>query len=114
MVAVSLMPPVDYCASCDGKKAEGKALDVARTREAEGFESRRTDDSNQVSPGALPPIAELDAKVQPVDTVARPLLSADLAVQASLAQSEIAPTDQEDSSTLRLQAIQAYAALTGR
>lgn len=113
MVAVSLMPPVDYCASCEGKKAETKARDVASARETEAFETQRTNDNAQPSPGSLPPIATDDAKTKPIDTVARPLLSPDLAVQASLASAEGGPVDEGANPALRLQAFQAYSALPG-
>jgi len=113
MVAVSLMPPVDSCASCEGKKAESNARDVAIARQSEAFESHRSDQPNQLSPGALPPISDVEAKAKPVDTVVRPLLSADLVVQASLGVTESRPSDQQENSTLRLQAAQAYGAASG-
>lgn len=113
MVAVSLMPPVDSCASCAGEKAESKAHDVASAREAGAFDAARADNNAQLSPGALSPIAGDNAKRNPVDTAARPLLSPDLAVQASLAKAESSPTDRESSPTLRLQAFQAYGAAPG-
>lgn len=110
MVAVSLMPPVDCCASREGKQAESKAHDIASARETEAFESVRGGPDAKPSPGALPPITADDAKTNPVDTATRPLLSADLAVQALQAKVEINLTDHGSHPTQRLQAIQAYGA----
>ncbi|MGI9451183.1 MAG: hypothetical protein ACR2QH_11185, partial [Geminicoccaceae bacterium] len=103
MIAVSLIPPVDHCASCEGEKAESKALDIALARQAEAHQSQSSDQANQLAPGALPPVADIEVGAKP-DVVAPSLLAADLAVQASLAQSESSPVDSQANSTLRLQA----------
>lgn len=114
MVSVSLMPPVDYCASCEGKKAESQARDVAFSRAAEATDqASRPDFEAQPPPGALPSRRD-EAQTKPVDTVARPLLSPDLAVQASLANVDTLPTAPGDNPMLRLQAFQAYGAAPGR
>ncbi len=117
MVALSLMPPVDYCASCEGKKAESKARDVATAREAEAFaaafEAPGGNPKAQPALGALPPVAADDTKVIPVDTIARPLLSPELRVQASLAKAANSPLDESSSPGLRLQAFQAYGSSPG-
>ena len=114
MVALSLMPPVDYCASCEGQKAEVNARAIANAREAEASATREATKSDSLSPGALPPITDAKTNAKPVDTVARPLLSPDLAVQASLAKAESSPIEPGDNPTLRLQAFQAYGVTPGR
>ncbi len=108
MVAVSLMPPVDRCASCEGQKAESKARDIATAREAAAFDATGPGADVQPSPGSLPSPAADDVKTNPVDTTARPLLSPDLAVQASLAGAESGQVDRGSDPALRLQAFQAY------
>ncbi len=113
MVAVSLMPPVDRCASCEGQKAESKARDIATAREAEAFEAPKPGADAQPSPGALPSPAADDVKANPVDTTARTLLSPDLAVQASLAGAESSQVDSGNNPALRLQALQAYGGAGG-
>ena len=112
MIAVSLIPPVDHCASCEGEKAESKALEIALARQVEAHQSQSSDQAGQLAPGALPPVADIEAGAK-ADVVARPLLAADLAVQASLAQSESNAADSQANSTLRLQAAQAYGAADG-
>ncbi|MGI9493926.1 MAG: hypothetical protein ACR2QF_16135, partial [Geminicoccaceae bacterium] len=89
------------------------AHDLALTRQAEASQSPSSDQTNQLAPGALPPVAGIEAKAEPTDVVARPLLAADLAVQASLAQAESHPTASQANSTLRLQAFQAYGTTAG-
>ena len=108
MVDVSLMPPVDYCASCEGKRAEDRARDIAITREAKAFEASRQTNNNELSPGALPSIAAVQNEIQQVDPVARPLLSPSLAVQASLAGGESNAASNGSDATARLLASQAY------
>ena len=113
MVAVSLMPPVDYCTSCEGRRATDKARDVASAREAEIAGGLRGRDADKLSPGALPALGTEDSGTKPVDPAARPLLSPDLVVQASLAKTESSAVDDGANPALRLQAFQAYGAAPG-
>lgn len=108
MVDVSLMPPVDYCASCEGKRAEDRARDIAITREAKAFEASQQTENKGLSPGALPPVAAVQNDTPPVDAIARPLLSPSLAVQASLAGGESSSTNTGSDPSTRLLAFQAY------
>lgn len=114
MVAVSLMPPVDQCASCEGKRAASKARDIGAAREAEALDKQGQAEAAQPSPGSLPPPGADDAATKPVDTVARPLLSPNLAVQASHGTSEISQSHDGANPALRLQAAQAYGATPSR
>lgn len=114
MVAVSLMPPVDQCASCEGKRAESRARDVAQAREAVATDQLGQNETIQPSPGALPPPSVNDVETKPVDTVARPLLSPDLTVQASLGNAQSSATDEGANPALRLQAFHAYGTAPGK
>jgi hypothetical protein len=118
MVAVSLMPPVDQCASCEGRKAALKARDIATDRESAAFETARQGLNAEPSPGALPPIAEDMQAATRVNPATRPLLAPDLALQASEVQTSIVQTTSDpaapgDNPALRLQAFQAYGATSG-
>lgn len=113
MVAVSLMPPVDYCASCEGRRATDKARQVASAREAEIAENQGIADGTSFSSGALPAGNAEDLKPKPVDSVSRPLLSPDLVVQASTATEQSNAIDDGANPSLRLQAFQAYGAAPG-
>lgn len=109
MTPISLMPPVDYCPSCEGKKAESQAQDIGAAR-AQQIELQAADAAP--SPGALPaeptnPVAA-EGAAKPVDGAAQPLLAPDLAVQALLARPETDATGTEDAA-LRLRSAQAYA-----
>ena len=108
MVALSLMPPVDYCASCEGRKAEGKARDIAMAREASALDAARSDQLSSPSPGAPASPPSGSPGTQPVSTASHPLLAADLVVQASLAGTEVTSTEPGDNPAMRLQAIKAY------
>lgn len=110
MVDVSLMPPVDYCASCEGRKAESRALDIASARERKALESAQSVGNEGLSPGALPSISAVNNEAASVSTITKPLIAPDLAVQASLAGSEIPPTESGVDPTARLLAQQAYSA----
>lgn len=113
MTPISLIPPVDYCPSCEGRRAEAQAEDIgaARARQAE---LKSEDAAPAVAPpGASPTDAaggsgETAAR-KPVDGAVQPLLAGDLVVQASVAASEIGAAGGEDAA-LRLRGAQAYGA----
>jgi hypothetical protein len=107
------MPPVDYCASCEGQKAESRARAIASDRELPAFDVARTDLKDPPASGAPPPVAGPEAKTRPVGGSAPHLLAPDLAVLASLAQAQSSPTGPGADPTRRLQAFQAYGAAPG-
>ncbi|MGI9485589.1 MAG: hypothetical protein ACR2RF_06860 [Geminicoccaceae bacterium] len=115
MTPVSLMPPVDYCPSCEGRKAESKAFDIGETR-AQQAELQAADDPTATSaPGAPPPVdsaaeAVGDDRSRPVASAVQTLLAPDLAVHASLARPAIEAGSGE-AEALRLRATEAYQAL---
>ena len=109
MTPISLMPPVDYCPSCEGKKAESQAHDIGAAR-AQQIELQAADAAP--SPGAVPAETGNPAAVQgatkPVEGATPSLLASDLAVQALLARPETDGAGTEDAA-LRLRGAQAYA-----
>ncbi len=94
MTPISLMPPLDYCPSCEGRKAEAQALQVGEAR-AERAASELGLDPGATAAPAAPPALEAGAVAgrndgaKPVAGAIPPLLAPDLAVQASLAGSGI-------------------------
>lgn|GEM_PF-3841872 len=107
------MPPVDYCPSCEGKKAESHAQQVGQAR-AQQIELQSTADAAPTpTPGPQP--AEQTGQTsagdsaKPVDSAVQPLLASDLAVQATLARPEVDAASGQDAA-LRLRGAQAYGA----
>lgn len=108
MVSISLMPPVDYCPSCEGRKADNNARQIARTREQQADPTAGAAGADAtLAPGAPPPIAAEERISKPVASTTPSLLAPDLAVQASLAKTE-ATAPNTDNPAQRLQALQAY------
>ena len=122
MTPVSLMPPVDYCPSCEGRKDEAKAIQIGEAR-ARQEELRSADGAFSAAgseatpaPGALPAEGPSQATTgdaaKPVATVVQTLLAPDLAVQAALARPAIDAASTEagagQNEALRLRAAQAY------
>lgn len=105
MVSISLMPPVDYCPSCEGRKAGDNARQIARTREQQADPTAGA--GATLAPDAPPPIAAEESISKPVASTTPSLLAPDLAVQASLAKAETTAPNA-DNPALRLQALQAY------
>lgn len=114
MTPVSLMPPVDYCPSCEGRQAESKAFEIGESRAQRTELQSAGEPSADPSPGA-PPAVEATARAggneapQSGSGPVQPLLAPDLAVQALLARPEIGPTGT-DEAALRLRGAEAYAA----
>ena len=124
MTPVSLMPPVDYCPSCEGKKAESKAAQIGESRARQAELQSATDPLAAPSPGSLPPL-EAGAPIaggdepKPVSSAVQSLLAPDLAVQASLAGSSVQASNiqvggdgagSSEAEALRLRAAAAYQA----
>jgi hypothetical protein len=107
MTAISLMPPVDYCPSCAGRKAQDQAADIgeSRARKVEQHASleasiqRQSDVAPAAEPGGTPPVSG----------ASQTLLAPDLVVQATLAQSSI-ETGRGEIEAQRLRAAEAYSA----
>lgn len=111
MTPISLMPPVDYCPSCEGRKAENLAQQVGAAR-AEQTDQGAAADPTAPSVGAPPPIdagAQTPAgnEARPINGTVQTLLAPDLAVQALQAQSQIGETGS-DEAALRLRGADAY------
>jgi hypothetical protein len=109
MTPVSLMPPVDYCPSCEGQKAERNAIDIARN------EVRQADlkaDKQAAMEAPQPGAAPAQEQTAPVGGAVAPLISPDLAVQAMLAKPETGAANTQDDSgeaaAVRLRAAEAY------
>ena len=109
------MPPVDYCPSCEGKKAESQALDIAKaTAQRVDQEADLQAAENSPSPGATGTGFETSS----LSGITTPLLSPTLAVQATLNLSSAETGDNAppnassrrsgDAAALRLQAAEAY------
>ena len=109
MTPVSLMPPVDYCPSCEGRKAEANALDIAKAS-AERADLKAEQQTTEISPspGAVGP----ETGTPSVTGVASPLVSPALAVQAMLDAPETNASFPQngEAAALRLQAAEAYQA----
>lgn len=115
MTPVSLMPPVDYCPSCEGRKAESKAFDIGETRAQQAELQAAGDPVATPAPGAPPPVEAVaeatgDDRSKPVASAVQTLLAPDLAVQASLARPAIEAGNGE-AEALRLRGAEAYRAL---
>lgn len=123
MTPISLMPPVDYCPSCEGRKAESQAVQVgeARARRAEFQAATETEAASAA--GAVPAEASFGAaetdRAKPVATAVQSLLAPDLAVQAALARPSIDASGgaghghghgDAGAEALRLRAAQTYGA----
>lgn len=106
------MPPVDYCPSCEGRKAERLAQQVGAAR-AEQADLQAAAEPATPAPGAPSPIdegAQATANgTEPVKGTVQTLLAPDLAVQALLAGSSIGEAGT-DEAALRLRGIEAYGA----
>ncbi|MGI9416940.1 MAG: hypothetical protein ACR2RA_03770 [Geminicoccaceae bacterium] len=120
MTPVSLMPPVDYCPSCEGRKAEGKAFELGEARAKQAELQSAAGPAAGPSPGAPSAIEAAGRSVanevaQPVPGAVQPLLAPDLAVQASLARPAIDAANSGvgngEAAALRLRSTQAYQAL---
>lgn len=114
MTPVSLMPPVDYCPSCEGRKAESKAFDIGATRAQQAELQAADDPTTTPAPGAPPPVESAaetagNDRSKPVASAVQTLLAPDLAVQASLARPAIDAGGGE-AEALRLRAAEAYQA----
>ncbi|MGI9437284.1 MAG: hypothetical protein ACR2Q4_21040 [Geminicoccaceae bacterium] len=111
------MPPVDSCASCAGRKAAQNAYQLAAAR-AEASELDTTAELNSASDGTASggtasavtdgAAGKEAAGVASTKAVAPPLLSPDLALQASQASVATDPANAGDNPALRLQAMKAY------
>ncbi len=108
MTPVSLMPPIDYCPSCEGRRAENQAIDVAKSR---ADQAERNDlkapspDASAPSPGAV--------ETAPAGGAVSPLIAPDLAVLAMQAGSETEPAVAlpaagDGAAALRLRMAEAY------
>ncbi|MEZ5931534.1 MAG: hypothetical protein R3F54_06210 [Alphaproteobacteria bacterium] len=109
MTPLSLMPPIDYCSSCEGRKAERQAVDIGEAR-ARKAESKAAADAQAPPPGAMPAEAGNAAtpgQPEPVTGSVPSLLAPDLAVQAALGRPSIDATGGEDAA-LRLRTARAY------
>jgi len=96
MTPVSMMPPVDYCPSCEGKKAEARAIDIAQDRlQQADLKAEQQTAEHAPSPGE--PSAA--AGTTPVSGAVTPLVSPDLAVQAMLAKPEIDAGNDRSAAT---------------
>jgi len=109
MTPVSLMPPVDYCPSCEGRKAESQAHQVGEAR-AQQIELQSADAAEAIQ--ASDPVTSASqageaGNSQPVDNAAQPLLAPDLAVQALLSRPAVDAASGDDPA-VRLRAAQAY------
>lgn len=114
MTPVSLMPPVDYCPSCEGRKAESKAFDIGDARAQQAELQASGDPVATPVPGAPPPAeaaaeAAGDDRSKPVATAVQPLLASDLALQASFAR-PFNEAGSGEAEALRLRAAEAYRA----
>ncbi len=112
MTPVSLMPPVDYCPSCEGRKAESKAFDIGETRAQQAELQAAGDPLTTPTPGAPPPVEPAAEALggdrsKPAAGAVQTLLAPDLAVQASLARPAIEASGSE-AEALRLRAAEAY------
>lgn len=106
MTPISLMPPVDYCPSCEGQKAQDHAAQIGEAR-AKQVELKSDIDAARTPPADDAGQAIEVDKAKPVSSAVQPLLSADLVVQASLAQPQIEAGGGSEEA-LRLRAAQAY------
>jgi hypothetical protein len=104
MTAISLMPPVDYCPSCEGQKAQDQAADIGAARAQQVEQKASLEASIQQTDVAPTTGASGDAQMS---SASRPLLAPDLVVQATLAQSSI-ETSQGEIEAQRLRAAEAY------
>jgi hypothetical protein len=105
MTPVSLMPPIDHCPSCEGRKAERLAVEIGEAR-ARQAELRATAEA----PGAVPADAGSSAasgRPEPVTGAVPSLLAPDLAIQATLARPPIDAAGGADAG-LRLRSAMAY------
>jgi hypothetical protein len=107
MTAISLMPPVDYCPSCEGRKAEDLAVQIGEARAQQVEQQASLETSAERQSAAVEP-SQPDSSA-PVSSVSQTLLSPDSAVQAMLAQSSI-ETGQGEIEAQRLRAAAAYGA----
>ncbi len=101
------MPPVDYCPSCEGQKDQDQAADIGAARAQKVEQQASLEASIQRQSDAVP-AAESSSTAQ-VSSASQALLSPDLVVQATLAQSSI-ETGQGEIEAQRLRATEAYAA----
>ena len=122
MTPVSLMPPVDYCPSCEGRNAESKALQIGQARARQAELQSATDPAAAQPPGSQTPLAA-EAPIAggggatSVSSAVQSQLAPDLAVQASLAGSSLQAGNGQnggggsglgEAEALRLRAAQAY------
>lgn len=113
MTPVSMMPPVDYCPSCEGRKDESKARDIGEARARQAELRSEADPTATPAAGAEPPTVEAPAgageRPKTVATAVQPLLAPDLAVQASFAR-PFNEAGNGETEALRLRAAEAYRA----
>lgn len=114
MTPISLMPPVDYCPSCEGQKAERAAEQIGDARAEQAEFQNAADPASSAAPGAPTPGGgpagvSGESTPRPATGTVPSLLAPDLAVQASLAGSGIEKGDGA-ADALRLRAAQAYQA----
>jgi len=107
MNAVSLMPPVDYCPSCEGRKAEDLAVQIGEGR-AQQIEQQATLDTSADRQNTVVQASD-PGSTQPVSGASHALLAPDLVVQATLAQSSTSDTEGA-AEAQRLRAAAAYGA----
>ena len=105
MTAISLLPPVDYCPSCEGRKAQDKAADIGEAR-AQKVEQQATLEASIQQQRDAVPVTEPGGPT-PASGASHNLLAPDLVVQVALAQSSI-ETGQGENEAQRLRAAEAY------
>lgn len=118
MTPVSLMPPVDYCPSCEGRKDEQQAFDIGQARARQDEVQAVAEAGASSAAGATSGVgASIDSLAsgtgaetgaQPVGGVVQTLLAPDLAVQASLARPGIDAASDAITNELRLRGAEAY------
>lgn len=117
MTPISLMPPVDSCSSCEGRKAELRAQQIGdlRAQKAElKSESTATALNSAKSPSGAPLTEAAGRSDEPISLLSvagatKPLLAPELAVQVALARPET-ETGAGDAETRRLRGAQSYGA----
>ena len=102
MTAISLMPPVAYCPSCEGQKAEDRALQIAASR-ADKAEAHAVDGSVALAghEGVHAAAGAEAARPQALDGRRQLLLAPDLAVQVSLVKAGEEVRGERESLLLR-------------
>ncbi|MEM8950046.1 MAG: hypothetical protein AAGA21_04725 [Pseudomonadota bacterium] len=111
MTPISMMPPVDYCPSCEGRKDENKALDIGEARVRQAELQSEIDQTSAAAEGTqtseiASPVAAGEGPAT-INTAVQPLLAPDLAVQATFAR-PFNEAGNSETEALRLRAAEAY------